>query len=200
MSTPISKETDLLNKLRRGDHMAFEKLFETHYYQLTGHLMAILKSRDLVKEIMQDTFTALWEHRSRINPDKPLKPYIYRIAANLAFNLLKKAAYDRKYRAHLYPVITAGYDHIESHILHKEYREILEDMLRMMPEKQRETFVLCKIEGKRYEEAASILGVSLHTIHTQMKRANKFLRNYLQNHPGILGTILLLSAHDITLV
>lgn len=73
-------EKELLLRLQEGDHGAFGKLYDTYHYNLVGHLIRLLKSTELAKEVAQDTFMALWEHRDRIDVEKPVKPYLFKIA------------------------------------------------------------------------------------------------------------------------
>ena len=187
----INDERELLLKLRDGDKMAFEQLYDKYYYDLTGHLIRLLKSTDLAKEVVQDTFMAVWEHRHRLDPEKPIKAYLYKIATNNTFNIFKKASHDQKYRAYLYPIIEAGYEQIETEIFKKENEQILSDILQKMPNKQREVFILCKLQGKSYQEVSDQLDISLHTIHTHIKRSHQFLKENLTQYPAFIGTFLI---------
>lgn len=116
-------ETELLVKLQQGDHKAFESIYDVHQSRITAHLMRLLKSEELAKEVVQDTFLALWEHRDWVEIDKPVGAYLYRIATNKPYNLFKRAILDEKLWAYLYPAIEAGYDHIETQLLNKEKRK-----------------------------------------------------------------------------
>ncbi|WP_346070392.1 RNA polymerase sigma factor [Sphingobacterium siyangense] len=187
----ITDERELLLKLRDGDHLAFEQLYNKYHPNLIGHLIRLLKSTDLAKEVLQDTFMAVWEHRGSIDTERPLKAYLFKTATNNTFNIFKKAAHDVKYRKYLYPIIEAGYEHIEVQLFEKENGQLLEKLLSKMSEKQREVFVLCKIEGKSYEEASKELNISINTIHTHIKRANHFLKIQLNNYPEFIFSVII---------
>jgi len=60
-----------------------------------------------------------------------------------------------------------------------------------MPERQRAVFSLCKLEGKSYQEVAEELNISAGTIHTQIKRANRFLKERIAQHPDLAGLLFL---------
>lgn len=192
MATTIhTEEKELLLRLQGGDHAAFEQVYNQYYYNLTGHLIRLLKSTDLAQEVVQDTFMALWEHRDRLDTDKPIKPYLFKIATNHTFNIFKKASHDQKYRAYLSPIIEAGYEQIETEIFKKENEKILQDILEKMPQKQREVFILCKLQGKSYQEVSDQLNISLHTIHTHIKRSHQFLKQNLAQYPAFIVPLMI---------
>ncbi|GEN71169.1 RNA polymerase sigma factor [Chryseobacterium lathyri] len=184
-------EKELLLRLRKGDHIAFELLYNKYYQSLTGHLIRLLKSTELAKEVVQDTFMAVWEHRDRIDTERPLKSYIFKTATNNTFNIFKKAAYDEKYRAYLFPIIEVGYEHIEARVFEKENEQMLGEIMQRMSKKQREVFVLCKLQGKSYEEAGKELNISTNTIHTHIKRANLFIKESLSRYPEFVTSVII---------
>ncbi len=189
--TPITDEKDLLLRLRDGDGAAFTALYNHYHRPLIAHLVRMLKSTELAQEVVQDTFMALWENRDGLHTDSPLKPYLYTIAANHAYGIFRRAAVDEKVRAHLLPAIEGGYDHIESQLLKKDNERILQEILQEMPERQREIYVRCKLDGKTYAEVGQEFNVSTGTVHTHVKRANKFLKERLLNHPEFAGYLII---------
>jgi RNA polymerase sigma-70 factor (family 1) len=176
-------ERYVLQQLRDGDETAFETIYNTYYQQLTGHILRLLKSTELAKEVVQDTFMSLWMHRGRIDVEKPIKAYLFKIATNNAYNIFKRAAHDEKLKSYLYPAIQAGYEHIEAHILAKENEQRFRELLQRMPAKQRIVYTLCRVHGKSYEEVSQELNISTGTIHTHIKRANRFLKKQIASFP-----------------
>lgn len=195
----LSEEIDLLKLLKQGDRTAFENIYKAYHYRLIGHLIRLLKSTDLAQEVVQETFIALWDHRSMIQVDKSIMPYLYQIASNKSFNIFKKAAHDQKYRAYLYPILEQGYEQIESSLYQKEQREILQKIIDKMPSRQRQIFIRCKLDGKTYEEVAAELHLSVHTVHTQIKRANQLIKESLIHYPDFLLAVLLSASFAATL-
>ena len=176
---PIVDEREVLQRLRDGDAAAFETIYNTYYEQLTGHLLRLLKSTELAKEVLQDTFMALWVHRTRVDENKSIKAYLFKIATNHAYNFFKRAAHDEKLKAYLAPTLDVGYNHVENYLLEKENELHLQKILEQMPAKQRDVYTLCRVEGKSYEEVSRQLNISTGTIHTHVKRANRFLKERL---------------------
>ena len=62
----------------------------------------------------------------------------------------------------------------------------VEEKLALLPDKQREVFLKCVVEEKKYQEVADELDVSINTIKKHMSRALKFLRDELQDESILL--------------
>ena len=62
----------------------------------------------------------------------------------------------------------------------------VEEKLAQLPDKQREVFLKCVVEEKKYQEVADELDVSINTIKKHMSRALKFLRDELQGESILL--------------
>jgi RNA polymerase sigma-70 factor (ECF subfamily) len=46
-----------------------------------------------------------------------------------------------------------------------------------LPERRRETFLLCKRDGLKYEEIADRLGISVNTVKNQVSKALKTIKD-----------------------
>jgi len=184
--TVSANEKERLLRLRDGDHVAFGELFVQYSPRLTGHLLRLLKVPELVEELVQDTFLSIWEHRARIDPEKPLKAYLFQIAVNHARDLFRRAMHDEQMRRVFYRNLADGYEHIEKELIRKENRDLLSRLLDKLPEKQRNVYILCKVEGLSYREVSGRLGISEHTVNSHVKRANALLKQYLAGNPEVV--------------
>ncbi len=171
-----SGEKELLFRLKAGDHDAFETIYHIYKDRLIGNLLKVLKSRELVEEQVQDLFLNIWIGRDNIDPHKPFKAYLFRIAANMAKNVIRRAYYDIKMRAALLPVEERMYTHIEERIASQENKEVLDSLLNKLPPQRRTVFTLCKLEGKSYREVSELLNISENTVNDHIRKANLTLR------------------------
>jgi RNA polymerase sigma-70 factor (family 1) len=191
LPTPVATdEKDLLERLRDGDEYAFNLLFKKYNTPLTGHLLRLLKSPELVEDVLQDTFMSLWVHRTMVDVQKPVKAYLFQIAINNAKNLFKKAAHDEKMRAYFYPVLEAGYEHIESKLFQEENKQMLNRLLDLLPPKQKTVYTLCKLDGLSYKEVSEKLGISESTVNSHILRANLFLKSHLIDRQEVITWLL----------
>lgn len=190
MTGPNISENELLARLQEGDDKAFTALYNRYSTPIMSHLVYMLKSAELADEVLQDTFMAVWSNRQNIDPDLSFKAYLYKIATNNTYKLFRKAAHDQAYRAHMLPVIEAGYNNIESKIYQKEHEELLNRLLDRMPAKQREVYRLHKIDGYSYKEIGEQLGISHNTINSYITRGNQYIKSQLLNNPEFLPIVL----------
>ncbi|WP_286705846.1 RNA polymerase sigma factor [Flavobacterium sp. 38-13] len=187
-------EQELLRRLKSGDHNAFEKIFHRYKSKMAQNAVRVLRSSALSQDLVQELFIRLWEQRSKIDTDKTLGAYLYKIASNLAHDYFRKAGRDQKLREQLLAISPVTYDPIEKVIYNKEDKLLLDKALSMLPEQQRAVFTLCKVEERSYQEVAELLNISIGTVNNHLTRANRSLRALLQKaqSPAPLLAALLL--------
>ncbi|MNY51299.1 RNA polymerase sigma factor RpoE [compost metagenome] len=81
---------------------------------------------------------------------------------------------------------TELYDHVDNVLFHKETSAILNKAIEALPPQQQKIFNLCKVEGRSYEEAASILGISPATVGNQLVKAVRSVRTTMLNSQDAL--------------
>ncbi|MXN91149.1 sigma-70 family RNA polymerase sigma factor [Flavobacterium sp. Sd200] len=173
-----NEERDLLERLQGGDHIAFEKIYHLYKTRLISASLRLLKSPQLVEELLQDLFLKVWEQRDRIDTTQSLNAYLYKIAHNMAYDVFRKAGRDKRLYEHLIIATQSSYEHIEKAIFRKENQAELSKAISLLPPQQQKVFVLCKLEDKSYEEVSRLLNITTGTINNHMYRANLFLKEY----------------------
>lgn len=186
------EDRDLLVQLRDGSHVAFQTLYHRYKMRLAGNLLRMLKSPEWVEEVLQDLFMRLWSHREQIDPERPIKAYLFRVAENLVRDMFRRAARDQRMQQHLLQAMSEAYLHVEERLISQELKEELRMAIELLPPKRREVYVLCKLEAKSYEEVSQLLHISSGTVNDHIKKANLFLRRYLAQHSE-LGIVLLIT-------
>ncbi len=171
-------ENKVLLLLKNSDKSAFEYIYNKYSKKIAVKLLQLLKSEELVQDVLQDVFLKIWENREMINPDLSFNAYIFKIARNLSLNSFRRALLDQSYLSKL--ETDEEYNPIEEALYKKEYNAILQDALNVLTPRQREIFVLHKIEGKSYKEISDHLKISSSAINHHLQSANKHLRVVLK--------------------
>nr|WP_121269249.1 RNA polymerase sigma-70 factor [Pedobacter schmidteae] len=182
-------EQDTLNQLKAGEELAFGRLYAHYSEMIYGRLLRLLKDQDVADEIIQDLFLKVWEKREYINASQSFKSYLYTIAENLVYDHFRKVARDRKLQEKFRLVTTELYTHTEEDLLNKESREMINKAIETLPPQRKTAFILCKIEGKSYEEAAGIMGVSVSTVSNHLVKANLSIKAYLNRSQDLLPVL-----------
>ncbi|SDG57508.1 RNA polymerase sigma-70 factor, ECF subfamily [Pedobacter terrae] len=184
-------EKSLLLQLKNGDERAFEILYNNYKFRIAGNLFKLLKSDDLVKEVLQELFFKIWEVRAQIDPEKSFKSYLFRIAENLVHDYFRKVAKDKRLLTKMVASSSELYLHVEEDLLSKEDAEKLQHAINLMPPQRKMVFTLCKLEGKSYKEVEQIMGINAKTISSHMLQANRFLKTYFKDSSAFTISVVL---------
>lgn len=175
----ISKDEELLHWVKSGDLEAFNTLFFRYADPLTNYIHQKIDDLEESKDIVQDIFVNLWANRTDLTDIHSTTHYLYRIATNRSLNIFKhqkvKDKYIKSFAYYIEQVERQSITPVE--LTDKD--ELVQQALLFLPEKMRTIFELRYFSGKSNQEVATILGISAHTVATQMKRALKIIRQQL---------------------
>lgn len=185
-----NSEYETLDRLRKGDHEAFTQLYEKYSVLLIPTILRLLKSQELTQELLQKLFIKIWDSREQINPEKSFKAYIYRIAQNMVYYSFREDSRQKRLLDFVISQKSEGYSHIEEDLINKEMDELVKAAIEKLPPKRKEVYLLFRYEEKTYKEISDLLHISTSTINDHLQKANKFLRDELNNKE--FGWLLLL--------
>lgn len=160
-----------------SENKAFEELFDLHFSNLVGFVHGYVRDEEVAKDIVHDTFLTFWNNRKRLDLSYSAKSYLFTLAQNLALNYLRHLRVVEMNEREIAELLESATEEI---IDYEERFARVEKKLALLPEKQREVFLKCVVEEKKYQEVADELEVSINTIKKHMVRALKFLRDELQ--------------------
>ena len=173
-----ASDSELLDRLRRGDRDAFDALFRRHYPALVGVAEAIVRDRDVAEEAAQDVMLELWRRRDTVSVDESPRAYLFRAVRNRALNHLR---HERMKQRTAPMVAGESATHAEgpARVAEEEIGAAVREAVAALPERCREVFELSRGHGLRYAEIASVLGISVKTVEAQMGKALRVLRERL---------------------
>jgi len=174
-------DVELTVLLREGDERAFAVIYQRYKRPIFSKLLRLVKQEDIAKELLQDVFLKLWEKRATLESEKATGAFLYRIAQNLTIDLFRRATSDRKLLEHISVVATELYDPASEYDQNAETKFILQQALDILPPQRKKVYMLCKLEGKTYEEASASLGVSVSTVRDHMTKASKALQKHFSS-------------------
>lgn len=150
----------------------FSSLFSTHSKTIYNYIYYKYGNQEKAYDAVQEAFVKLWENCSKVTPSKA-KSYVYTVANNMYLNVLKAEKVRLKHRD---KVITSTNESPEFLMEESQFKDKLQAALDSLPENQRTTFLLSRIDGKKYVEIAEMEGVSVKAIEKRMHLALKALR------------------------
>ena len=133
---------------------------------------------------MQDALASVWLARLRLQPDRPIGPFLTTVTLNKCRDRLRKRKTARFFGLH------DGSDALElpddspdpeCTAASRQELGLLRAEIEKLPIRLREALVLVAIDGRSQAESAALLGVSEKAIETRVYRARKRLRERLEN-------------------
>lgn len=183
-------EQDLLHRLSKGDEAAFVSIFDLYSARIYNFIIKYVQSPPLAEDLTQEVFMKLWESRAQVTKIESFKAYLFVIARNHTLNSLKKAFKSEAAVGEVVKNYVTQRSNTEEDILHKEYLQFLKRVLDSLPERSRRIFILCREEGKSYEEVAAAMGISKNAVKNHMVFSMKLLRSSVQKDLGISMGVL----------
>jgi RNA polymerase sigma-70 factor, ECF subfamily len=191
-------DEELFSKITESNQTAFEIIFLRFYADLCAYAQTILGNKDVSEEIVQDIFVKLWEIRESINIKSSLKGYLFRTVHNYCLNQIEswkvKEQYINNtslaYYNNIHNIPFSG-DYPIANLITQELTKQIKDSVEALPDQCREVFLLIRIKGLSYSEAAEKLNISVNTVKTQMSRAVAKLKDQLKEYLPLLWFCLL---------
>jgi RNA polymerase sigma-70 factor (ECF subfamily) len=190
-----SYETGLLEKLRKGDRLAYEQ-FVAEYHQMVYSLaLRLVGDIEEARDITQETFLKVFRHLGSFREEAGLKTWIYRIAINQASNHQRWWRRRKKdWTVSLDQSVSSDDDSLKISDTLRDSRQTPEQQaiahqrdkqlmiaLGQLKHDYRVAVVLRDIEGLSYEEIAETLAISLGTVKSRIARGREDLRQRLKD-------------------
>ena len=172
------REEQFLQRINAKQPEAFRELFSEFYNSLVLFAIGFVEQQDVAEDIVQETFITVWENKKTFNSYQGLKAYLYELVQNKCTNYLKHRQVEDKYASY---VKTTGEEAEGDYSLMQEeiYRELYM-AVRELPEKCQRVFEL-HLEGKKNDEIAEILGISVLTVKSHKQNAIHILKEKMGN-------------------
>lgn len=126
---------------------------------------------DLANDIVQETYTRLWEKVKTVSFDK-VRSYLFTAAYHIVLNIFRKDKRIEKMEEYH----TKGYSHSEQYT---DIKEVLNQALDQLPEIQKTVVLLRDYEGYSYKEIADMNKLSEAQVKVTIYRARMALKDKL---------------------
>ncbi len=175
-------ERNWLPRHCRGEREAFGELMRAYQASVYGYLVRCgvpSASRD---DVFQEIFVKIHLAAASYQPSRPLRPWLFTIAANSVRNHLRDEGRHRvSGDLHAGNEPSGGHDPLALAEI-QETVAWLEQALPALPLQQREVLLLGSIGGLRLQDIASVLDIPLNTVKTLTRRARMGLARALAEH------------------
>ncbi len=160
------------------DKIGFDEAFALHHRTVYRAARSVVHDPALAEDITQETFIRLYKHQDSITDDEMLRPWLIRVAINVAKNTIR-GNIRANTRDENYVKETADTSVASVEIDYEEYAGVNEiyRALGKVKEPLRSCLVL-KQQGLSYKEIASSLDLNEGSIGTFIARARQEFTRY----------------------
>jgi RNA polymerase sigma-70 factor (ECF subfamily) len=182
-------DAELFSRYAAGDESAFREIVNRYKNSLYAFLHHFLGRYDMVEDVFQETFLQLFSSRRNFDPSRPLRPWLFTIAANKAKDALRRrqrtaavsigtiaraeeVSFDEMLNSLTYAEDTPS-DEMQKSETAIRVRRIIANM----PADLREILILAYFNRFSYKQMAEILSIPIGTVksrlHTAVARFSK---------------------------
>lgn len=182
-------DADLVRRARDGQEAAYDALMKQHQEAVFRFAYLLLGDRDEADDLAQETFIRAFRMLSRFDLERPLRPWLLKITANLAANRRRAAG---RYVAALrrwFQMTPTAEPKVEQEAIQNEQTNTLWEAVRRLAQPDQEVIYLRYFLELSEADAAEALGVALGTVKSRLHRALARLRtewvrtdNTIQTH------------------
>jgi len=187
LNTDIVKNTDkdkeMLRRFCAGDEAAFKEIVEDNKDGLYGFIKRFVLQPDIVEDVFQETFLQLYLSRKTFDIDRPIKPWLFTIAANKAKDMLRKRKRDNSVSVgvmadaseatvdDIFNSIASNEDTPDDLTIRAETSSNVRQLIDSMPENLREILLLAYFEQFSYKQMSDILSIPIGTVKSRLHSA-----------------------------
>ena len=177
----LAGEPEAIDRWYRGEHPVVWKL-----------CLGLLADANEADDVAQDAMLHLLDKLERFDPERPGASYeSWRdtVVLNQCRDRMRRAGARQRAESSAAEARPASLPQRlpepSGAAAASEFREVLTAALAHLPEREREAFVLCELEGRRSREAAEVLGIVESSVRSLRTLARRRLRNLLAPRLGI---------------
>ena len=187
-------DAELLTRYTAGEEAAFREIVDRYKNGLYAFLGKFLNRHDLVEDVFQETFLQLFSSRESFDKNRPLRPWLFTIAANKAKDALRKWR-----RTSAVPIgsMTDSEDLSFDDMLNTitsdpimPYEELEKNetalnvgqIIASMPDNLREILLLSYFQRFSYKQIAEILSIPIGTVKSRLHSAvGRFAKDWKES-------------------
>lgn len=186
--THVQVDEDVIRRARNGDEQAFNQIIQAYRRRVLGTVARLIGRLEDVEDVAQEVFVRLYFSLGQLRSTEVFEPWLYRLTANAALDYLRRKRRRRETRmadlseqAVLLADAAAGTELSSERKRQAAIRELTDELLSHLPEKDRVLLVLKEVEGLSLKELERIFDVNENALKVRLFRARqRVLKAYEQ--------------------
>jgi RNA polymerase sigma-70 factor, ECF subfamily len=182
-------ESDIIQKLQRGNEQAFRELVENYQKMVVNTCFGMVHNIEDAEDIAQEVFIEVFRSIHKFRADSKLSTWLYRMAINRSLNYIRDNKRNKWFQSFEDSVkskntlhenlINKNTDHPEYVLENTQRATLLHEAIDSLAENQKIAFTLSKYEELSYQEISKVMDVSVSSVESLLHRAKKNLQKKL---------------------
>lgn len=152
----------------------FEDIYKRNFARLCNSVYLLTRDKESSKDIVQTVFFRLWKKKELFLQARSPDAYLYEAVINESLNFLKRNK-NRPVPSENNVMQNVSYDP-EQILVYQELRQELFKLIRLLPPKCKEVFLLSRQHGLSYVQISEKLNISVNTVEKHIVKALKALK------------------------
>ncbi len=186
-------------KLKFGDPDSFTTLYKETYPRMLGYSSLFIKDEKQREDLIQDCYENIWSNKEKIDTSKSVESLLFVMLRNKCLNHLKKEQTRNQISLTENNPVNEIQHLYQLDFTEKEGRSIEEELIISMkhaiddlPEKRKQVFIECKINGRKQKEVAEAMGITIKAVEKHLSKAKEQIQKQLLNKYTTLSSIILI--------
>ncbi|WP_242203483.1 RNA polymerase sigma-70 factor [Aestuariivivens insulae] len=179
------KKTVPLDKTNKKD--LFDLLYNLHYDLLLQIVRQYVPSIEDAEEVLQDVFMKVWHNFDKIDMNKNVTGYLFKITRNTCLDFLRSKRHALALETNSLQQknllnFHALTNDTASTIIKNELEALINESIESLPERCRLVFIKSRFEGMKHKQISSELDISNKTVENHISKAIKHLKQSLKDY------------------
>ncbi|MDR2284897.1 MAG: sigma-70 family RNA polymerase sigma factor [Sphingobacterium sp.] len=174
-----------------NDQKAFKKVFETYQHVLMYYVVEATQNESTAEEIVQEAFIQLFLQKDKLSALEQIYPFLFTVVKRQTISTYRRKMSSKRYMDELRALWSEAEHTVLERIAGAEIQEAFDKSVDELPLRQKQVFLLSKLENKSYQEIADHLGVSKNTVKNQLISATKIIKLKLARFQNLILSFFL---------
>jgi RNA polymerase sigma-70 factor (ECF subfamily) len=180
-------DQDLILQMQNGSLEALGELYDRHRQVVYRTALAITGDGDAANDLLQDVFLRLYRFAERIDIERPLEPWLYRMTTNLSYTWVKR---NRRWFRPLEDLVdwfsSGDEDRPLAVVEQRDDWQQVQKAVSNLPLPQRIVVVLYYLNDLSLQEISEILVIPVGTVKSRLHYGRNMLKKSLGLHKEVV--------------
>ena len=181
-------DAEVISHYKAGNEEVFAVLVNRYKSKVFTKIFYIVKDKYIAEDLTQDVFIKAVNtiKSGKYNEEGKFAQWVSRVAHNLAIDFFRKnkrhPTITMEDGSNIFNTLKFAEDSFEVEKIKNETKVLVRDLIKKLPENQREVLIMRHYEDMSFQEIAEATGVSINTALGRMRYALINLRKHLSEN------------------